>query len=104
MIRRKQGFSPRFANSGSEDVNPMDSVANFGDVMLVLCAAVIVALINFWGVDISSAEELATEKMKQVETDISAGEGSEQVGGEQYEEVGTVYKDKASGELYMIEE
>ena len=54
-------LSARSLRSRSDDapVNPMDSISNLADAMLVLAVGIMLALIINWNVDISSAGQTA---------------------------------------------
>ena len=56
-----RSLSARSLRSRSDDapVNPMDSISNLADAMLVLAVGIMLALIINWNVDISSAGQTA---------------------------------------------
>jgi hypothetical protein len=82
----------------------MHYLPNLPDVMLVLAVALLVALISFWQVDVSATGGVDPAQMQPVEGDLSAGEPASSLQGEDYKEVGTVYQDTATGELYLLAE
>lgn len=102
MRRRygKSGLSVRYEST--EDVNPMESVANLVDAMLVLACGLMLALIINWNVDVGSGGTVAVDQGKEVSElgGSSSGEVSELEGN--YEELGMVYRDPATGKLYMV--
>jgi len=96
----------RLGNSGleyDEDINPMESVANLADVMLVFACGLILALITFWNVDVLGIAG-AVEVQQGVEvTDMQGldGEGQPLEDENPLEEYGTVYRD-SEGNFYMV--
>jgi hypothetical protein len=86
-----------------EDVSP-PIPGNLADVMLVLAVFIMLALIQFWGVDVSTVAEVSSEKLKQVEVDLTQGESQSTLEGDKYEELGKVYRDTTTGELYLLQE
>lgn len=92
---------------GEEGVNPMEGVANLADVMLVFACGLMLALIINWNVDVGGTAQGAKVSVEQGQeiTDVqtgSPGESPEDLEDTQYEEVGVVYRDPATGKLYMI--
>lgn len=87
----------------TEDLNPMESVANLVDAMLVLACGLMLALIINWNVDVGSAGTTVELEQNQEVTSLDGmstnGETSSLDGS--YEEVGMVYRD-ANGKLYMV--
>ncbi|MBR5228561.1 MAG: DUF2149 domain-containing protein [Firmicutes bacterium] len=92
----------------SEDINPMEYVANLADVMLVFACGLMLALITYWNVDVVGIGQTAvdinqgqevTSQMQNL-TD-EQGEGLEGSGLNEY---GKVYQDPETGKLYMVME
>lgn len=86
-----------------DDVDPMSSVANIADAMLVFACGLMVALVVAWEVDLSTVKEVElteTEQIEDVETlqDILSAEGSN------YIQRGTVYQDPKTGTMYLLED
>ncbi|MDR3316440.1 MAG: DUF2149 domain-containing protein [Coriobacteriales bacterium] len=105
MKRRKTVYSAgRSSAVIDEDVNPLETVANLSDVMLVLAVALMLALVSLMGVDLSAATDLSNEDLQPVTADLSEGQNQEQLSGDGYEEVGAVYRDLETGELYLLSE
>lgn len=103
-------MSSYYANNGSfrtvkpaEDVDPMSSLSNVGDVMLVFACGLMVALVVAWNVDLSKftqvqmGEELDQSQVSQA-TDQLNGDGNS------YIEKGTVYQDPETGKYYLVED
>ena len=88
-------LSARSLRSRSDDapVNPMDSISNLADAMLVLAVGIMLALIINWNVDISSAGQTADTPadlaISFVQDDLT--------------EMGKVYYDKETGTYYIVE-
>ena len=103
MIRRTSGMAlRRYAADGAEaDVNPLETVANLSDVMLVLAVALMIALVSHWGVDMSTTqlEEEDLQVMEEEDTEAFAEDAAQ---GKGYEEVGTMYRDTETGEVYVL--
>ena len=108
MKRRKTGKFKPSAAFGSEDVNPMDGVANLADVMLVFACGIMLALITYWNVDVSGVTGSVQVDPGQEITEDIGGFGQQENEAEpsdtQYEEYGKVYRDPATGKLYMVTE
>jgi hypothetical protein len=104
-MRRRGRFVLGEAEGAEEDgVNPMHYLPNLPDVMLVLAVALLVALISFWNVDVSSVSAFDPSQLQPVEGDLEQGEPVDSLAGEDYREVGTVYQDTATGEMYLLVE
>jgi hypothetical protein len=92
----------------TEDVNPAESMTNLADVMLVLVVGLLLSLITFWNVDIAGASGSAVSVEQGQEITDPAGLSSDSPEtmeeDTQYEEYGTVYRDTATGKLYMVTE
>lgn len=85
-----------------EEVDPLSSVANIADAMLVFACGILIALIVAWNVDVNKIVQVEIDRTKQIEDvetlqDVLAGEG------DSYIERGTVYQDPNTGKLYMLE-
>lgn len=86
-----------------EDVDPMSSMGNMGDVMLVFACGLMVALVVAWNVDLAqfqqveTDQELSPDQVEQI-TEQLYGEGNAFV------EKGRVYQDPATGKYYLVED
>ena len=86
-----------------EEVDPMSSMGNMGDVMLVFACGLMVALIVAWNVDLGKfqqvemTQELAENDIEQI-TEQLYGEGGAFV------ERGRVYQDPTTGKYYLVED
>ena len=106
-MKRHSG-SGRLGKRGTtrtEDINPMESVANLADVMLVFACGLMLALITYWNVDVGGIAGSAVEIQQGME--ITDFEGLDEDTGQpldqdsQLEEYGKVYRD-ANGNFYMV--
>lgn len=102
-------MSSYYASGGSfrparqvEEVDPMSSLGNIGDVMLVFACGLMVALVVAWNVDLGKFaqvqmdQEIEQSDIEQI-TEQLYGEGNAFV------EKGTVYQDPVTGKYYLIE-
>lgn len=105
---RRSRLGRRTESSFFEDSeqNPMDSLANLVDAMLVLACGLMMAIISFYNVDIkgssSRTEELKQEQLKEVEDYGIIDENGNIAGG--FESRGKVYEDKKTGKMYVVTE
>ena len=85
-----------------EEVDPMSSMSNIGDVMLVFACGLMVALVVAWNVDLAEftqiepTQELQSNDIEQI-TEQLYGEGNAFV------EKGKVYQDPTTGKFYLVE-
>ena len=81
--------------------DPMDSMGNLMDVMLVFACGLMVALVAHYNVDLNASPDLngnveeLNDPLEQVAEDIDDGSSA-------YSEVGTVYRDADTGQLYVV--
>ena len=103
MRRRYGNTRLNVRDEKSEDINPMEGVANLVDAMLVLACGLMLALIINWNVDVGSAGTTVELEQDQEVSELS-GSGNGQVSEMQsgYEEMGMVYRDPKTGKLYMV--
>ena len=91
----------------AEDVNPMESVANLVDAMLVLACGLMLALIINWKVDITGVsasvpeEEPAKEQIAISEEDMTDAD-TETLDAEALQRIGALYYDEETGMYYAI--
>lgn len=86
-----------------EDADPMSSLANMGDVMLVFACGLMVALVVAWNVDLAQFQQVETDQ-ELSQDDVSTM--NEKMGGEgnSFVEMGKVYQDPATGKYYLVED
>lgn len=89
--------------SDGSDNDPMSSMANLADIMLVFACGLMLALIAYWNIDMPSIVEITQTDMTRFVEDpdedqatVSAGEG--------FEDMGRVYRDPQTGQMYILEE
>lgn len=102
-------LSARSLRSRSDDapVNPMDSISNLADAMLVLAVGIMLALIINWNVDISAG---TTDKAASADPSISfeqddlteSQDDAKTIEGD-LTEMGKVYYDQETGTYYIVE-
>lgn len=102
MIRRSFSLAAAAADDEELEVNPMESVANLSDVMLVLAVALMVALVAHWGVNMTDVAKIAESNMQPIDANTDTNSASAADGDTSYEEVGTVYRDTETGQLYVV--
>ena len=86
-----------------EEVDPMSSMGNMGDVMLVFACGLMVALVMAWNVDLSKFQEIETEQelsqdqVTQLDEQLNGG-------GNGFVEMGKVYQDPETGQYYLVQD
>lgn len=87
-----------------EEVNPLEGAINIVDAMLVFACGLMLALAMYWNVDLNPGERINLKQGREVtETPAIRDDLIETQGeGELYERMGTVYKDPATGQLFML--
>ena len=95
--------APLLTREEEPDVDPMSSVANIADAMLVFACGLMVALVVAWNVDLEAVKQVELDNSQQVDDvtslqDILSAEGSS------YIQRGTVYQDPKTGTMYLVEE
>jgi hypothetical protein len=107
MRRSKKSLS-RSSAFDSEDINPMEGVANLSDVMLVFSCGLMLALMMHWNIDVGgqTASSVPVTQGQEItdSANIDSASGKPLSGSEEYQEYGKVYQDPATGKLYMVKE
>ncbi len=85
-----------------EDVDPLSTVANISDAMLVFACGLMIALIVAWNVNITPTAQIEVDESQSIEQNELLEEQLNGQGNE-YVERGTVYEDPATGKLYLVE-
>lgn len=93
----------------SEEVNPMDTVANISDVMLVLAVGMMMALVLAWNVniaDVTSAKVNEMDPATEIQEDEFVVDDSQAADNNSLNELGLseygkVYVDE-DGKLYVL--
>ena len=86
-------------------VDPMSSIGNLADAMLVLAVGIMLALILNWNVDISTPQvQKPVDPIPFEEDDLTpAPDDSQVLDGGDLQEMGTVYYDAATGTYYIVQ-
>lgn len=87
----------------NEDINPLEGAINIVDAMLVFACGLMLALAINWNVDLGLGQRVDLEQGQavdnpQIRDDLIETQGE----GQLYERMGTVYRDPATGELFML--
>lgn len=88
-----------------EEVNPLEGAINIVDAMLVFACGLMLALVIHWNVDLDQMGERVDLNRGQEVTqdqDVRNNLIETQEQGGLYEKMGTVYKDPATGHLFML--
>ena len=82
----------------------LEGVANLADVMLVLACGLMLALVINWNVDISPGKPEGPPMANEIQAELefSSSEGEALDADADFEELGRVYRDPATGKLYLI--
>ena len=103
--RYRNGFRPGIAPGIEEEYNPIEGVANLVDVMLVFACGLMLALIINWNVDVGGpGARISIEQgveLSEVEGFTNQEESPLQAN-VNYEEMGVVYRNPETGQLYMV--
>lgn len=91
----------RLGHDGAGD--PMESMGNLMDMMLVFACGLIVALVAHYNVDLNTAE-VDQSRMTHLDSELTQSEQGAGEGVTNYAEVGMVYRDLDTGELYVVEQ
>ncbi len=89
-----------------EEVNPLEGAINIVDAMLVFACGLMLALAINWNVDFGVGQRVNLEQGREmtdapeIREDLIKTQGQ----GEVYERMGTVYRDPATGKLFMLTE
>lgn len=87
-----------------EESNPLEGAINIVDAMLVFACGLMLALAINWNVDFGMRQKVNLEQGREmtdapeIREDLIKTQGQ----GELYERMGTVYKDPATGQLFML--
>ncbi len=86
-------------DSEGDDDDPRTGLVNLADVMLVFACGLIVALVARYNVDLTEYQpddmEHVTQEVTEAQEEIASSQAT-------YSEMGTVYQDTETGELYMV--
>ena len=99
MLKNRKRLSRPF-DGEDDNENPMDSLTNLFDVMLVFACGLMVALVMSLNVDVSRLDQAVIE----YKNDGGGTATVEESEGVSMEEVGTVYRDPKTGKTYILDE
>ena len=88
-----------------QDFNPSEGILNLADVMLVFACGLMLSLVINWNIDINVEEVDMTvgnevDQVENLEDEMAENMNSQ----DGYERMGTLYKDPATGKMYMLTE
>lgn len=86
-----------------DDTDPMASVANIADIMLVFACGLMMALVTVWNIDFTPLSELQDKQLEAIDTPEGMPEDMSDAGNA-YVEKGMVYQDPKTGKYYMVTE
>lgn len=86
-----------------EDSDPRVGLVNLADVMLVLACGLMIALVAHWNVNLTSVSADQQADMQKIE-DVKESVEAQESGGGTYKELGVVYQDPETGEMYLYKE
>ncbi len=84
------------------DVDPMSSVANIADAMLVFACGLMVALAVAWNVDLEAVQQVELGESQEID-DVTTLQDILSADGSSYVQRGTVYQDPRTGTMYLVE-
>lgn len=97
-MRRKSSLAlPQSELFAEDDANPMETVANLSDVMLVLAVALMIAIITRYNVNVTADVEDVPDAVETETTDLSA----DSLSGSGFTIAGTAYTDE-EGNTYIV--
>ena len=82
-------------------INPMEGMSNLADCMLVLACGLMLSLIVSWNLDLAVDQPLENNDDLAAVEELQSSDTSPE-DASSYEQLGVVYKDPATGELYMV--
>lgn len=86
-----------------DEADPMASVANIADIMLVFACGLMMALVTVWNIDFTPLSELQDKQLEAIDTPEDMPEDMTDAGNA-YVEKGMVYQDPKTGKYYMVTE
>lgn len=110
MRRRSRYSGGRIGSSSSagsftdEDFSPSEGIVNLADTMLVLACGLMMAILSFWNLDLAAMgpQQLAPQTdMKSIES-IQKDVNSSELAGAGYDDLGRVYQDPETGQMYLL--
>ena len=98
------GLRNRTRFGAAEEVNPLDGAINIVDAMLVFACGLMLSLVIYWNVDLGQGQRLDVQRGQEMpqSPEIRRDLAESQSQGRFYQKLGTVYKDPATGQLFML--
>ncbi len=87
-----------------EDVDPRVGLVNLADVMLVFACGLMLALVIHWNVNVGVTELEDAEMTEIEEENVTNMAENFTKDGSTYNELGTVYQDPTTGQMYLLQE
>lgn len=100
-IGKKSLRGSRLLDGYSADEDPMSSMGNLMDVMLVFACGLMIALIAHYNVDFAPTDPAAGD-VERLDAELQDAQQGIANSDSTYAEVGTVYRDVNTGELYVV--
>ena len=101
-IKSKSLLRSNLLDTSSDELDdPMSSMGNLMDLMLVFACGLMIALVANYGVELNSTDpdigvmEAFDAELEEVNQGSGMSDG-------QYMEVGTVYRDALTGQMYVV--
>ena len=88
-----------------EEANPLEGAVNIVDAMLVFACGLMLALVIRWNVDLAQfGDPVNVTQGEEVtdDADIRSDLVETEEEGRSYQKMGTVYKDPATGKMFML--
>lgn len=88
-----------------EDDDPRTGLVNLADVMLVFACGLMVALIAHYNVELVPDQTSSADvgEIQKLEEELVAAEEGVAASDSMFSEVGTVYQDEETGDLYVVQ-
>jgi hypothetical protein len=104
MSRIRKGRFRRRRGGAEDDVNPMEGAVNIVDARLVFACGLMLSLVIYWNVDLNSNDlKPVTQGASISESELDDKLKGEAPGNDSLKEVGRVYRDPVTGNLYLDE-
>lgn len=88
-----------------EDVDPRVGLVNLADVMLVFACGLMLALVVHWNVNVSNVTEMDQQDMTEIDqSQVEDMADDMQSAGSSYNELGKVYQDPTTGQMYLLQQ
>ena len=92
--------SGKLADEGEEGAGSLD---NLMDVMLVFACGLLIALVANWNVDLDTVSSAASaNNMEPMEGEIDEADAQSASSVEGFTDLGRVYRDDETGDLYVV--